>query len=67
MSTKPIPKSPAESQKRHAAYLAGAAALVAAIVVGVVIADHTGAARDENRARSNESHTQDPPVNPSQP
>jgi hypothetical protein len=62
MSTKPTPKPPAETHKRQTTYLVGAAALVAAVIVGVVVADRTGASRDENRGRSNENHSQEPPT-----
>jgi hypothetical protein len=60
MSTKPIPNPPAETHWRQTTYLVGAAALVAAVIAGVIVADRIGASRDENRrGRSNENPSQE--------
>lgn len=60
MSTKPVPRPPAETRKRQRIYLIGAAILLISLVAGTALMDAIGADRDENRARSNEERATEP-------
>jgi hypothetical protein len=64
MSTIPTPKPPEQTRRRQTRYLVGAGIVIAALVTALTLMDRQGASRDENRARSNENHSQNPPVPP---